>query len=69
MCAIVGEACSKFSYGIKASQDRVSILTLSIPVTSNGQPDYDFMEQYIREREPDYSWATRCVKPDDSISL
>lgn len=42
---------------------------LSIPVTSNGQPDYDFMEQYIREREPDYSWATRCVKPDDSISL
>lgn len=51
MCAIVGEACSKFCYGIKASQDRVSRLTLSIPVTSTGNPDYDFMEQYIRERE------------------
>lgn len=61
LCAIVGEACSKFCYGIKASQDRVSRLTLSIPVTSNGQPDYDFMEQYIRERENQIITGLQCM--------
>ena len=66
---IIREANSKYDYNIKQSRDRLNDTILSLPITSAGQPDYDFMEQYIREREPDYSWATRCVKPDDSISL
>jgi len=69
MCTIVGEACKKFNYGMKASQDRVSALIISLPVDDNGQPDYEFMEQYIAEREPDYSWATGCIEPDAEISL
>ena len=51
LCTIVGEACQKFNYGMKASQDRVSTLNIELPINSQGQPDYAFMEQYIRERE------------------
>ena len=69
LCTIVGEACQKFNYGMKASQDRVSTLNIELPINSQGQPDYAFMEQYIREREPDYSWVTSSTEPDAEISL
>lgn len=50
MCTVIGKACSKFNYGMKASKERVSPLVIQLPINSQGQPDYDFMEQYIRER-------------------
>ena len=59
----------KFNYGRKLSAGRSTDVIIQIPVDSNGQPDYDFMEQYIREREPDYSWATGCVKSDAQLNL
>ena len=41
----------KFSYGYKACQDRLKEMSIMLPVNSKGEPDYKFMEEYIRERE------------------
>ncbi len=55
----------KYNYGLKASQDRVSTDKIRLPITPEGKPDYDFMEQYIRERAPDYSWVTKSFAEYD----
>ena len=41
----------KFSYGYKACQDRLRKTSIILPVNSKGEPDYEFMEEYIKERE------------------
>lgn len=42
---------AKFNYGYKMSNDRMRKQKIMLPVTDDGKPDYDFMEQYIKERE------------------
>lgn len=39
----------KYNYGYKFSQDRIKSQMIMLPVTDAGDPDYDFMEQYIKE--------------------
>lgn len=41
----------KFSYGYKACQDRLREMSIMLPVNSKDEPDYKFMEDYIKERE------------------
>ena len=69
ICALVREVNSKFNYGLKASADRVGNQIINLPITPDGLPDYQFMHDYIAEREPDYSWATQCVEPNAELSL
>lgn len=69
ICALVREVNSKFNYGLKASADRVGNQLINLPITPDGTPDYQFMHDYIAEREPDYSWATQCIEPNAEISL
>lgn len=38
----------RFHYGRKASQDRLKNLNIKLPVTKHGQPDWKFMENYIK---------------------
>lgn len=40
-----------YSYGYKRNENRLSNESIMLPTAKNGQPDYDFMEQYIREQE------------------
>lgn len=40
-----------YSYGYKRNENRLSNESIMLPTAKNGQPDYAFMEQYIRERE------------------
>lgn len=42
---------NKFSYGYKACQDRLREMSIMLPVDFNDEPDYKFMEEYIKERE------------------
>lgn len=42
---------NKFGYGYKFSQGRIKRQTIMLPATQEGHPDYDFMEQYMREKE------------------
>ena len=37
----------RFGYGRKSNLERVKTLTIKLPV-KNGEPDYDFMEEYIK---------------------
>ena len=40
----------KFSYGHKASMQRISEIEIKLPSTPEGNPDWEFMESYIREQ-------------------
>lgn len=41
----------KYSYGYKACQERLAKTKIMLPIDNNGNPDYEFMEQYIKEQE------------------
>ena len=41
----------RFSYEKKATWDRIKECKISIPVTSSGKPDFDYMKKYIRAIE------------------
>ena len=41
----------KYNFGYKRSATRLAKEVLSLPVTPTGQPDWDFMEQYMRNIE------------------
>lgn len=38
----------KYNYGHKYNQQRIRETIISLPVNQLGEPDYDFMEQYIK---------------------
>ena len=42
---------NKYAYGYKFNEKRMRKQPILLPVSADGQPDYDFMEQYIFERE------------------
>ena len=70
ICNIIEIAIKgRYSYGNSIKAGTFGDTILNLPVDDNGQPDYDFMEQYIAEREPDYSWATQCIEPNAELSL
>lgn len=50
ICPLINKQSTKFSYGNNATSKTGSIKIL-LPVTSLGNPDYLFMEQYMREKE------------------
>ena len=41
----------KYSYGNQFRQDNADKDKILLPVNSKGEPDYEFMEEYIKERE------------------
>ena len=40
-----------YSFGYKRNEERLKNETVFLPVDKDGNPDYDFMEQFIKERE------------------
>ena len=49
--AIENATSNKYGYGYKFSQNRIKTQIISLPVDENGNPDYNFMESYMREKE------------------
>ena len=50
MKSVIDKAAGgKFNYGYGFSQDRIKRQIVMLPVTDDGEPDYDFMEQYIKD--------------------
>jgi hypothetical protein len=49
--AISCATAEKYNYGYKFSQNRIKRQTILLPTTKSGKPDWQFMEDYIRERE------------------
>lgn len=51
-CQVISRQKVKYSYGYKWSVGiRMMRGRILLPINENGEPDYDFMEQYIKERE------------------
>ena len=42
------DAKGRYSYGRKMRRDNISEIMLKLPVTSNGNPDWKFMENYMK---------------------
>lgn len=52
LCQVIAHQKSKYSYGYKWSVGiRMMRGKILLPTNSDGTPDYDFMEEYIKERE------------------
>ena len=49
--AEINKQADRYSYGYIRNNSRIRKEQLMLPITNNGQPDYAFMEQYIREQE------------------
>jgi hypothetical protein len=47
LITIIRQEQEKFNYGRKWGLNRMKESTISLPVTSNGEPDWDLMERYI----------------------
>lgn len=48
---MIRQTCSKYSYGKMGNQESIKHERIMLPVDNAGNPDYAFMEEYIRERE------------------
>ncbi len=46
--AITQSNGSKYQYGYKFSQKRIRSQIVMLPVTDSGEPDYEYMEQYVK---------------------
>ena len=41
----------KYAYGYKFNENRINRQSILLPITADGFPDWEFMEEYIHERE------------------
>lgn len=48
ICTIIKQERYRFSYGRKWTLEKMQNSTIKLPVTSEGNPDYHFMENYIK---------------------
>ena len=48
---MIRQTCSKYCYGKMGNQDSIKREKIMLPVDEHNLPDYEFMEQYIKERE------------------
>lgn len=49
--AVILQQKCKYAYGYKFNEQRMQRQMILLPVNANKTPDYNFMEQYIKERE------------------
>ncbi len=50
MC-IDKSCCGKYGYGYKFAQKRIERQIVKLPINTNNEPDFDFMEEYMRDVE------------------
>jgi hypothetical protein len=58
----------RFNYGNQIRLNDALKLQVKLPA-KNGEPDWEFMEQFICERTPDYSYATKPVENEPTPEL
>lgn len=50
IAAMLREQKDAFSYSRKLGTARLTVLHIMLPVESDGKPDYDYMEQYVKNK-------------------
>ena len=48
---MIRQTCSIYCYGKMGNQESIKREKIMLPIDEHGNPDYSFMEQYIKERE------------------
>ena len=48
LARMIAQTCSKYTYGRMGNKDGIKRETLLLPVDAEGQPDYAYMEQYVK---------------------
>lgn len=51
LSTIISRIGIKYSFNREINDERISREKILLPVTSNGNPDYSFMEQYMKQKE------------------
>lgn len=54
ICSILNKESKKYSFGKKAKNKAVENTIILLPVDKNKSPDWNYMENYMRERERDH---------------
>lgn len=49
MKTVILQQKSKYAYGYKFNEERMQKQMILLPTQANGQPDYDYMEQYAKQ--------------------
>ena len=64
LATVIKQQKVKFTYGYKFNANRMNRQIILLPINSEGEPDFDFMEQYIKERESQMRshYMTYCKK-------
>ncbi len=48
MARAIQQTCSKYTYGHMGNKDSIKRERIMLPVTDFGEPDYEYMEQYVK---------------------
>lgn len=48
MARAIQKTCSKYTYGHMGNKDGIKRERIMLPVTDSGDPDYEYMEQYVK---------------------
>lgn len=51
VAAFTNSCGTKYNYGYKFSQSRIKRQTVTLPVNKYGEPDFLFMEEYVKEKQ------------------
>jgi hypothetical protein len=50
---IISRFGEKYSFNREINDDRIKKEKIMLPINSNGEPDYEYMEKYMRKKEQD----------------
>ena len=60
----IQHTCSKYTYGRMGNKDGIKRERILLPVNESGNPDYAFMDEYIKERESTECWRSICSESE-----
>lgn len=51
IASAIKQTCSKYTYGHMGNKDSIKRERIMLPVANDGEPDYDYMSDYVREHK------------------
>ena len=49
ICTLIRIACSDWEYSNMGNKDRLASIIIKLPVTPSGEPDWQYMEKYMKD--------------------
>ena len=51
ICTIIRKVCQKYSYNQMCSASKLALERIKLPINQKGEPDFEYMENYIKDIE------------------